>query len=346
MLKRWMSSIISVALITVVYQSAAKAQEDFYAGKAITLVVSASAGGGYTTYARLLSRHIGRYIPGNPAIIVQHREGAGGIIAANYLYNVAPRDGTVLAAIHTGAISSGPLFGEAGVQYSPPDFTWIGSLNSENSLCLSWHTSPIKTFQDMLTREFIVGGVGDGSETDFYAFAINNLLGAKIKLITGYKGGTGINLAMERGEVEGRCAWSLSSMRTSNASWLEEKKIIFLLQLGLEKNPELPDVPLALDLAKNADERKVLELIVSDRAFGRVYLAPPGLPAERTKILRNAFNRMAIDKAFLEEAEKLGLSISPVTGEAIEQLIKKMYATPSNLVKAASEAMKRKDTVR
>ena len=317
------------------------AQEPFYAGKNIVLVVSTSSGGGYATYARTLSRHIGNHIPGAPSVVMQFREGAGGIVAANYLYNTAPRDGTVMAAIHRGAISSVPLYGGEGVKYEPPRFTWIGSLNNEISFCVSWHTSPVKTFDDLRKREFIVGGVGDGSETDFYPFIVNNVFGGKTKLITGYKGGDGISLAMERGEVEGRCAWSLSSIRTSRGDWLRDNKLNFLIQFALEKNQDMPDVPLVLDLAKDDEQRKMLTLLFTPQVLGRAYLAPPEVPLDRAKILRAAFDSMVKDKAFLDEADKVHLDISPVSGDKVAELIKGMYATPPELVRRAAAAMER-----
>ena len=333
----------SLALAVWMHGGAVRAQDNFYAGKSIMLVVSTSSGGGYATYARVLSRHIANHIPGTPSIVMQFREGAGGIVAANYLYNTAPRDGTVFAAIHRGAISSVPLYGGEGVKYEPPRFTWIGSLNNEISFCVSWHTSAVKTFRDMQARELIVGGVGDGSETDFYPYIVNNIFGTKVKLITGYKGGDGISLAMERGEVEGRCAWSLSSIRTSRGDWLRDNKLNFLIQFALEKNAEMPDVPLVLDLAKNADERKMLELLFTPQVLGRAYLAPPDVPADRTRILRAAFDAMVKDPAFLAEADKVQIDIAAVSGEKVAQLIDQMYATSPDLIRAAAAAMERKD---
>lgn len=314
--------------------------EDFYAGKQVSLYIGYSPGGGYDTYARVLARHIGRHIPGNPTVVPQNMPGAGSLTLANFLYNIAPKDGTVLGTIGRG-LAMEPLLGGAGTRFDATRYSWIGSMNSEVSVCASWHTSSIKSVDDMRTRELIAGGTGSGSDTDTFPLVLSNLLGLKIRLISGYPGGNDVLLAMERGEVDGRCGWSWGSVVAVRPDWLTEGKITILLQLALDKHPDLPDVPLVMDLARSDDERMAMELIFARQVMGRPYVAPPEIPAARRDALRRAFDATLVDPEFLADARRIDLELNPVTGEQIEALIARMYGASASAVRLASDAIRK-----
>ena len=313
------------------------AVSDFYKKKRLTLYVGYSPGGGYDRYSRTLARHMGRHIPGKPRIIVKNRPGAGSMILTNELYNSLPKDGTVFGNVGRG-LPQEPLLGTKEAKYDSTKFTWIGSMNNEVSVCVSWHETPIKTVDDMLTKPFVVGGVGPGSDTDVFPTAINNVLGAKLKLITGYPGGNDINFAIERGELEGRCGWSWSSVVSTRGKWLKSKKINVLMQMSTEKHPKLPDVPFILDLAKDENQKATLAFIFARQAWGRPYLAPPGVPADRAKALQDAFMATMEDPKFLADATKQRLEITPLSGPKVRELMVAMYNTPGNIVELAARA--------
>jgi len=231
--------------------SAAQSVAKFYKDKKIKVILSAGPGGGYATFANTLTRHMGRHIPGNPGFIRQHRQGAGGLVAANWLYHKAPQDGTVIALIHRGAVSTLPIFRPRNVRYDPTKFKWIGSMNASIGFCVAWHTQKVKKFKDVFTESLIVGGIAAGSDTDNFPRVFNNIFGTKFKLITGYSSGQAINLAMERGEVQGRCGWSWSSITSTRGAWLRDKKITLLAQVSLRKHPKLAHVPLVSEFATN-----------------------------------------------------------------------------------------------
>jgi tripartite-type tricarboxylate transporter receptor subunit TctC len=313
---------------------------DFYAGKQVSLYIGYSPGGGYDTYARVLARHIGKHIPGNPTVVPQNMPGAGSLTLANFLYNIAPKDGTAFGTIGRG-LAMEPLLGGAGTRFEATSYGWIGSLNSEVSICASWHTSPVRNVDDMRTQQLIVGGTGSGSDTEIFPTALRSLLGLNIRLISGYPGGNDVLLAMERGEVDGRCGWSWTTVVTTRPDWLAENRINVLLQLALEKHPDLPDVPLVMDLARNDDERMAMELIFARQVMGRPYLAPPGLPSERLEALRRAFEATTTDPEFLADAARIDLELNPVTGEDIDALLARIYAASDTAVRLASEAIRK-----
>lgn len=320
--------------------ASADAIEDFYAGRTVELLIGYSPGGGYDAYARLLARFLGKHIPGDPTIVPENMPGAGSLTLTNYLYNVAPKDGSVFGTIARG-MAMEPLLSGRGMRFDARQFSWIGSLNHEVSLCVSWHTSPVKRFADLYTHELIVGGTGAGSDTDVFPLVLRNLLGARIKLIPGYPGGNDILLAMERGEVDGRCSWSWSTLSAQRPEWVEEGKINLLVQLALAKHPDLPDVPLVTDLAKTDDERMALELIFSRQVMGRPYVAPPSVPTDRLEALRSAFTATTRDPAFLAEASHLGLEVNPVGGADIDALIARIYGASPTAVRLAAEAIRK-----
>ncbi|MCC6890654.1 MAG: hypothetical protein IT536_19190 [Hyphomicrobiales bacterium] len=332
--------IWGLGLIAVAMPSGGHAQSvaDFYKGKTVTVIVGYTAGGGYDLYARALARHMGRHLPGNPSFIVQNVTGAGSLNAANNIYNVAPKDGTVFGTFGRG-LAMEPLIGTARVQYDATRFTWLGSGSNEISICATWHTSPIKTWQDALTMPFAVGGEGAGSDPDTYAALVRNVFGVKLKLVTGYHGTSDIILAIERGEVDGRCGWSWSSVKSTRPNWVPEKKLNYLVHISDAKAPELPHVPLIGEFA-NERQKRILRLVTSRQTMGRPFAAPPGVPADRAQALRRAFDATLRDPAFLAEAEKLKLEVNPVTGEEVERLVKELYATPKDIVEAARTAIK------
>src|SRR2546421_7817650 len=319
--------------------SCAQAQPagDFYKGKVVELYIGYSVGGGYDIYARLLARHMGRHLPGNPVIVPKNMEGAGSLRLANWLYKAAPKDGSVFGTIGRG-IAFDPLLGTEGAQFKAAEFGWLGSANDEVSVCAAWGKTGITRFEDLYARTVFVGGTGAGADTDLFPKAMNHILGTKLKLVTGYPGGNDITLAMQRGEVEARCGWSWSSIKSNHAPWVKDGTIKLLVQLSLEKHPDLPQVPLIMDMVKTPEQRSVLRLVFARQALGRPFLAPPGLPAERLAILRRAFMDTMQDKAFLAEADKIKLEITPVTGEAVQKLVAEIYATPPGIVKQAAQA--------
>ena len=317
---------------------------DFYDGRELRLLIGYSAGGGYDTYARVLARHLGKHIPGNPTVVPQNMPGAGSLTLANYLYNVAAKDGSVIGTIARG-MAMEPLLSGQGTRFDASEFSWIGSLNHEVSVCVSWHTSDVKTMQDLTTKQLIVGGTGSAAGTDIFPIVFSNLLDANIKLISGYPGGNDILLAMERGEVDGRCGWSWSTVVSTRSEWLDEGKINILVQVALEKHPDLPDVPLVTEFADSDNELMALELIFARQVMGRPYLAPPGIPAERREALRRAFDATTRDTEFRAEAARLQLELNPVSGEEIDMLITRIYGASDSAIRLAADAIRRTDRV-
>jgi tripartite-type tricarboxylate transporter receptor subunit TctC len=318
--------------------AAADSLADFYKGKNVELYIGYSAGGGYDVYARLLARHMGKHLPGNPTIVPKNMTGAGSLKLANWLYAVAPKDGTVFGMIGRGTPFD-PLFGIKGAQFQGTKYHWLGSANDEVSICVSWHTSEVKKFEDLLTKELIVGGTGASADTDQFPKIMNAVLGTRMRVITGYPGGNDIGLALERGEVKGRCGWSWSSVKVTHQKWLDEKKINILIQLSLSKHPDLPHVPLVVDLAKTAEDKAIMRLLFVRQVMGRPFMTPPGVPDDRVAALRKAFMATMRDKEFLAEAARGKLEITPVSGEDIQKLVEEVYATPAAVTRRATELL-------
>jgi len=315
----------------------AESVEDFYKGKAISLAIGFDAGGGYDIYGRLLSRHMGRHIPGHPAIVVQNMPGAGSQRAAQWLYAVAPKDGTALGTFGR-QMGIAPLL-TTTAQFDGTKFTWIGSITNEVSTCVTWHTSAVKTWDDMLEKPVTLGGDGPGADPDVFALLYKNVFDAKIKLVSGYHGTTPIILAMERGEVEGLCGYSWSTIKSKNQPWLAEKKINIIVQAALRKEADIAQVPLALDLAKTEEQRQILKVILTSQEIARPFAAPPGMPADRATALRAAFDATMKDPEFLAEAKKLNLEVNPLAGTTITDLLVELYATPKNVLEKAAQAV-------
>jgi len=340
-------TIFGVALAggiaAVAAPGAADAQSvaDFYKTKRVTVFIGYAAGGGYDRYGRVFAREIAKFIPGKPRTIAKNMPGAGSIVLANALYNTLPKDGTAMGIIGRG-VPMEPLFGRKGPKFDATKFNWIGSINNEVSLCVAFHTSGFKTIQETQQREMILAATAQGSDGVDFPLALNNVLGTKFKLITGYPGGATLQLAQERGEAHGRCGWSWSSIKTTRPHWIKEGKLKIMLQLALKKHPEIPaDVPLVMDLAKTDRDRKILQLIFARQAMGRPFLAPPDVPGDRVAALRGAFDAMVKDPAVKAMAAKTKLEIEPVSGREIEDMLKEIYATPKEIVQAAADATQR-----
>jgi hypothetical protein len=321
------AALVAAGLSGAAAQASVK---DFYAGRQITVIVGAGAGGGYDLQARLMARHLGKHIPGNPTFVVQNMPGAGSLAAANHIYNAAPADGSVLALIQRGMLLV-RLINPSGVRFELDKLNWIGSLNSETGVVLSWHTSEVKTTKDLFDKELIVGGIV-GVDPETTPRLLNALIGTKFKIVTGYNTTALIALAMERGEVHGIGDWSWSSVKAVRPDWVRDKKVNVLMQVGLTKEPELPDVPFAMDFVKDDADRKILELNFTQKTAARPIVAPPGVPADRVAALRAAFAALRTDREFLEDAERSKLEIAPAAGEVVDKVVRLITSASSDVV--------------
>ena len=314
--------------------------EQFYKGKQIAMIVGSSAGGGYDTYARMLSRPFGNAIPGNPSVVVQNMSGAGSNRAAGYIYSVAPKDGTAAAAIFPGAVLQ-PLLSEQPVPHDPSKLVYLGSANSDVYVCYVRTDAAVKTFKDVFTQELIVGASNPGATTYDLPLLLNNVLGTKFRIVTGYPGSREITLALERGEVQGACGIGWTGIEAMHPEWFAKDTIRVLVQLSNKGHGDLNKrgVPLAGLSARNDDDRKVIELVFSQGVFGRPYVLPPGVPAERVAALRKAFVAALSDPGLRAEAAKMQLDVDPMAGDELQALISSIYATPQHLVERARLAL-------
>ncbi|MSP95226.1 MAG: hypothetical protein EXR00_08140 [Alphaproteobacteria bacterium] len=331
------AACLALALQAGVSQ-AAPAPADFYKGKQIIMLLSTDAGGGYAAYANAIVPYLTKHIPGQPRIVVQYMPGAGGIRAMNYLYSVAPKDGTRIAMVHAMSPYA-PLFGVKAAQYDPRKMNWLGSLDNTSGMCVAWAASGIKNWQDMFDKEFLVGSSGAGSQMETLPLMVNKLFGTKIKVISGYKGGNEVFLAMERGEVHGRCGSMVSSITSTRPDWFPKKMVTVPFQIALTRDPDFPDVPALGELTKDPKIKQVLELVLSHMAMDKPVLMPPGVPPERVAILRAAFQAAVNDPAFIADAKKQRVEIDVVTGARVAEILNTAYAMPADVVKAANEAM-------
>jgi tripartite-type tricarboxylate transporter receptor subunit TctC len=333
---RFILAFAAMALIALMRPASAQSVADFYRGRNVTLVIGFSAGGGYDLYARLLARHLGKYIPGQPSIVAQNREGAGSERAIRYLYNAAPKDGSVIGTF-SRSMAVAPLL--VGAPFDTTKLSWLGSISSDVSVCMMWHTSPIKTFDDMLAQPFTVAGLAKDADPDIFAMVLRNMFGAKLKLVSGYPGTNDATLAMERGEVNGVCGISWSTAKARHADWMRGRKVNLPVQFGLRKEPDIADIPAVIDLAKGEEQGRMLRLILAGQAMARPYAAPPGIPDDRRQALILAFDATMKDPEFLAEAEKLQADVSPVSAGEIDRLLADVYATPKDIVAKAAKAM-------
>jgi len=325
--------------IALVWASPGSAQSvaDFYARTSIRLIVSADPGGSYDQIGRLVSRHLGRHIPGNPRVVPENMLGASGRVAANFLYRTAPQDGSVIGVIQQ-SIPMGQALGEGGVQYDASRFNWIGSPVRLDETLVVWHTTGVRTIEDARQKPVIIGATSPTGMNYVYPKLANELLGTRFKIVTGYPGGTPIVLALERGEVEGRGSNPWSEWKATKPDWVREGKIIALMQMSLFKHPDLPHVPLMMDLAPNETVRSIFELVSIVGEIGRPFVTSPGVPAERTAALREAFRKTMSDPDFLADAAKSHIDIHPIFGEELESLVKRVLSSPrsaTDLLKAA-----------
>ena len=333
--------VAGACLLTAALAAAAQESvEAFYKGKQIQIVVGSSAGGGYDTYARLIARHLGDHVPGNPSVVVQNMSGAGSNRAAGYVYSVAPKDGTVAGAIFPGAILQ-PLLGGPPVQHEPAKFLYLGNANSDVYVCFVRADAPVQSFKDALSTELIVGASGDGATTRDFPVMLNNVLGARFKLVMGYPGSREITLAMERGEVQGVCGIGWTGIEQLYPEWFAKGTIKPLVQLSVKGHRDLHarKVPTTLEFARNDDERSVMELIYSQGVFGRPYVLPPGTPMDRVTALRKAFMSTLADPRVLAEAKKMNFDVEPMSGEDMQALVTRLYATPAGVVERAKQAL-------
>jgi len=315
----------------------AQSVEEFYRGKTVNLIIGYSVGGGYDLYGRLVSRHIGKHIPGRPAIVPQNMTGAGSLRAAQYIYSVAPKDGTTFGTFGR-TIATTPLLTPATAQFDGTRFTWLGSVTNEVSTCVTWHTSPVKTWSDLLTKEVPMGGEGPGADPDVYTLLYKNVFGARMKLVPGYHGTNDVTLAMERGEVDGLCGLSWSTMKARHQQWMNEKKLNIIIQAALRKQPELADVPLASDLTQDREKLQILKLFLASQETARPFAAPPDIPADRKAALIAAFNATMKDPEFLAEAQKLNMDINPLNAKGVDDIVAELYATPKAVLEKAAQA--------
>ena len=297
----------------------------------INLVIGYPPGASYDIYARTFARHLGKHLPGNPTVVVQNLAGAGSLRAANYLYNTAPKDGATIGIFSRG-LAMQPLLDDQGIQYDARKFNWIGSLTSEVSILMSWHSTPFKKIDDIRAREMVVAATGSGSDSIIFPYILNGVLGTKLKVITGYPGNADMLLAMERGEVDGNAGTSWSGLTAFKSEWIREKKINVLLQLASRRHPDLGNIPLVMDLAKTASDKGVLEFIFSRQQMAYPLVAPPGVPVERVQLLRQAFEAVMKDSEYRTDAQKQGLEIDSATGVEIEALLRKIYASPPEVI--------------
>lgn len=335
-----MSPMLRFMVVLAALGVGANGADAQFKAQSVSVYIPSGIGGGYDAYARLASRHLGRFLPGNPTMVPKNMTGAGGVVLANYLYNVAPKDGSAIALFMAGAPFE-PLFGNALAKYDPLKFNWLISLNRLVNIAIFWHESPVRTPEDFFKGEVLLGSSGGGdSSTEVYAKLLNTLAGTKFKIITGYTGNGEVMLAMERREVWGIVGTELSSLRATRPDWIRDGKIRIVAQIGLSNSPDIPDVPQGLDLVKDPDGRKVFEILLARQENGRPFALPPGTPPDIVATFRQAFAAMARDPAFLADAANLKADIVTATGDEITALLVKTYGSPRPLVERAIATFK------
>jgi tripartite-type tricarboxylate transporter receptor subunit TctC len=322
-------ALLPVLLVLFAATTAARTQATF-AGKNVTMYIGFGPGGGYDLWARVVARHIGAHLPGHPTVTPENLQGAGSYRAANFIYNLAPKDGTAMALIARDAVL-GPLTGAVGAQFDATKFSWLGTPAIETNVCIAHHTAAVKTFADLTKTELVVGDNGPGTGTHSYPLALNAILGTKFKIVGGYPSSAEVFLAMERGEVAGICE-SLDSVKNRRPDWIPNGTISVLFQGGIKPNAELKDVPFVLDLAQKPEDKQAIEFLYVGQGIGRPFVAPPGLPPDRLKMLQDAFSATLKDPDFLSETEHYHLALDPEDGAQLEALVKKAYATPKPVI--------------
>jgi tripartite-type tricarboxylate transporter receptor subunit TctC len=337
-LRRCIALILGILAAALPGAASAQGNTPFYQGKTVRIVISTGVAGGYAEYARVIADHMGRHIAGRPHFIIQSMPGAGGLLAANYLYSQAPQDGTTIGIVHS-SVPLTPLWGGKGVRFDTLKFNWLGSLDRVDSMCISWHASPIRTWSDMLTKEYTVGSSGAGSQMDTIPAILNKLFGTKIKVIAGYKDGTEVYIAMERGEVDGRCGGQLTVIKSTRPQWLTEKKFRVPIVIAEKRSTEFPDTPTVMEFVKDEPTRQQLDLVMVTQTLDRPVMLPPGVPAERVRELRDGFDATMRDPAFLAEIERRNLHVDPVRGEEMTKAFARAFALPPDIIAGAREMM-------
>ncbi len=327
-----------IALSFAVQSGRADSIEDFYKGKTVNLMIGYSVGGGYDLYGRLLARHLGKHIPGHPGVVPQNMTGAGSLRAAQYIYSVAPKDGTAIATFGR-TIPTTPLLTPANAQFDGTKFTWLGSITNEVSACVTSRAAKAHNWDELLKNEVTVGGEGPGADPDVYTLLYNNVFGTKMKLVTGYHGTNDMSLAMERGEIDGVCGLSWSTLKARHLQAMKDKQIYVVIQAALKKQPELADVPLANDLTKDKEKLQILKLFLASQEMARPFAAPPGLPEDRKVALVKAFEDTMKDPEFLAEAQKQSMDVNPMRPKEIDDILVELYKTPKDVLEKAAQAI-------
>ena len=330
------SLLIVAALAALANVARADSVADFYKNRSVSMIIGYSVGGGYDAYALLLARYIGRHIPGEPSIVAQQMTGAGSLRAANYLFSVAPKDGSVLGTF-SRSMGIAPLLGQ--VEFDSRKFSWLGSMTDDDTTCVTWNSSPIKTWDDFLNKPSKLGGLGADADPDIWALLYKNVFGAKLQLVSGYPGTNDVVLAMERGEVDGLCGLSWSTIKTRHAEWLTSHAATIIVQAALKKEPQIAAVPLATDLVTKPEQLQIIRLLLASQAMARPFVAPPDIPADRKLALIAAFDATMRDADFLGEAQKLNFEIHPVSAPTIDGLLAEVYATPKDVLARAAKAI-------
>lgn len=338
-LRRLIATLAAGIAVALLWAPASAQDDAAFRGKEISLHIGFGPGGGYDTYARLLARHWGRHIPGNPQVVPRNQPGAGGVKLASTIYNVSRNDGTEVAMFATSAALE-PLFGNPDAKYDTTKFTWIGNMDSDVSSCGTWRHAGIKTWEDARARETIFGASGPAAITSIHPKIVGQLAGLKIKVIHGYQGTRDVNLAMQKGEVDGTCGMYMSSLRSQFQNDIDAGDLTIWITLGKERTKEFPNVPSIFELIKSEDDRRLAELIFGQETLGRTISAPPGMAPDRVALLRKSFQATLADPAFLSEAAKLGLSVQPMTGDEVQRRIASFYETPKAVLDRAAAAMK------
>ena len=332
-LKRYLSgALVLTALTSPVF---AEPLADFYSGKMLSLVIGYPPGGGFDSSARILMRHMGKQIPGQPGMVPRNMPGAGSLVATNHLYNLAAKDGTEFGIIG-GSVPFGPLWSRDGVKFEATKFNWLGSMDRWTGIALMWGQAPITSFDKALTQEVTVGATGSGDVTSIYPRVLNALIKTRFKVVGGYQGTSDLSLAMERGEIHGRLGWCWDCVKAEKPDWIASDKIKIMIQLGMVKDPELPGVPHIFDLVKTDEDRQIVKLVFGSQDMARPFVAPPGVPHDRVVALRKAFEATLSDKDFLAEAQRLNMPIKLTSAAEIEKLIADVYATPQPVIDRAA----------
>lgn len=319
--------VIATAIAANLGPAAAQGVADFYKGKRVTVYIGSSAGGGTDLYGRIVAQFIGKYIPGNPAVIVSNMPGANGLTLTNALYRTLPKDGTAMGTFDRNAVMHS-IWGNPKAQFVSTELNWIGSANIDASTCVTWHTSGITTVEEFLSKPVVLG-----STAIYHANLLNSLFGAKLKQVTGYPGGNDVLLALERGEVQGRCNWSWSSIISTRPDWVRDNKINIILQFAEERHPDLPNVPLVSEFAKTDRDRQMIDLILSSQVMARPFAAGPSIPTERVEALRHAFMAVTTDAGFVAAAKTQQLEVQPVSGQKIQDVVARMARTPKDVIR-------------